>query len=442
MATATPLPDINELAQSNDVYEESDMTHNEQILSKPAKVSKNTRNRSQTPRPKRARDQVESSSSLDETIPTEYEQQSLQDIIDSRIGVALLPARREMDEMKKEIKELKDENHRLSDRCIKLDSQARKKNLKIWGLLEGTKETRLDLKGQVLSLLSEYGIELNYRDLDSAFRLGAKDSQITRCTLVQFVHMEDKERTLSKGRQMYIDYKVRLDDDYPTEIEDKRKDLKTVLHAANRTRNEAGQHKYRTALHADRLTINGQRYTVNTVNRLPDELKLENISTQQKDGITAFFTKHSPLSNHHTAEQEVEGTKYTSNEQYYMHQQASTFGDPATAENVLKEKDPKVQKNLCKKFKKLDQTAWNNRKLNVMRIGLHAKFSQNPHLKTFLLNTKDTNILECNKFDSFWGIGMAMNNPEIWIRNSWAGKAKNQLGALLMDLRTELKRAY
>ena len=75
-----------------------------------------------------------------------------------------------------------------------------------------------------------------------------------------------------------------------------------------------------------------------------------------------------------------------------------------------------------------------------MRTGLQAKFSQNPHLKSFLLNTKDTNILECNKFDPFWGIGIALNNPEVWIRNSWVGKAKNQLGHLLMELRTELKR--
>lgn len=239
---------------------------------------------------------------------------------------------------------------------------------------------------------------------------------------------------------MFKDYGVRLDDDYPIEIEDNRRDLKPVMHAAKNMKDEAGKHKYSAKLNADRLIINGKPYTVNNTQRLPNELKPENLSTLQKDGITAFFTKHSPLSNHHKADQKIENTKYSSNEQFYMQQKAYVFGDPTTAQRVMREKDPRLQKNMCKKFDKLDQTEWNNRKLNIMRTGINAKFTQNSHLKNFLVKTGSTNILECNKFDSFWGIGMALNNPDVWVRNSWAGNAKNQLGLLLMELRTELKR--
>ena len=173
---------------------------------------------------------------------------------------------------------------------------------------------------------------------------------------------------------------------------------------------------------------------------MPSELQPKNVSTPQKNGITAFFSKNSPLSNHHMANQRVEGTDYSSNEQYYMQQKALCFADPTTARNVMKERDPRKQKAMCKKYDKLDQTAWHNKRLNVMRIGIQSKFTQNTHLRNFLIDTGNTNILECNRSDPFWGIGMGLNNPAIWTRNSWTGKAKNQLGQVLMDLRTELKR--
>lgn len=95
---------------------------------------------------------------------------------------------------------------------------------------------------------------------------------------------------------------------------------------------------------------------------------------------------------------------------------------------------------MCKKFDRLDQAAWHNKREEIMRTGLKAKFEQNPELGDFLKGTGTTNILECNRSDPFWGIGMALNNPKIWIRNSWVGKAENKLGQLLMELRTELKR--
>lgn len=462
MAASTPLPSIIETESLSEEQEEQAATQTEQSVVEPPKGLKmahriltssykqrrrgvnllNARGGQQTPSAKRQRSRTNSGSSTEgnDIQPLDSEETSWQDIMDSRIREAMTPAYLEIDEMREEMKDLKEENKKLSDRCIKIDSQSRKRNLKIWGLLEAKRETKFDLKQQVVSLLGEYDIIINHRDIDSVFRIGAKDDRVTRCTLVHFIHMADKEQTLSMGRQMYMDYQVRLDDDYPAEIEEHRRDLKPVLHAAKRSRDETGKPKYRANLHADRLIINGKQYTVDNTHRLPNELKLENVSTKQKDGITAFFTKHSPLSNHHQAEQEIEGAKYTSNEQYYMQQKAYTFGDPTTAEKIMREADPKIQKGMCKKYDKLDQTAWNNKKLDTMRTGLRAKFTQNPHLTNFLIKTGTTNILECNRADKFWGIGMAMNNPDIWVRNSWTGKAKNHLGRLLMDLRTELKR--
>ena len=345
-----------------------------------------------------------------------------------------------MREMRGQMQELAEENKRLDAKYTKLDCLSRKNNLKIWGILEEDKETKYDIKRKVMNLLKEYGVNINARDIGEVHRLGAKRPRTVRGTLVHFFHYEDKDLTLSRGKQMFFDYGVRLENDFPVEIDDNRKELKPILQAALRYRNETGGRKYNAYLSTDKLHINGRQFTVENTDTLPEELKLENISTPQKKGITAFFSKHSPLSNHFPSEQKIEGLDYTTNEQYYMHQKALVFGDYTTAEDVLKVHNPVTQKTMCKKIDRLDQAAWHNKREEIMRTGLKAKFEQNPELGDFLKGTGTTNILECNRSDPFWGIGMALNNPKIWIRNSWVGKAENKLGQLLMELRTELKR--
>jgi N-glycosidase YbiA len=69
---------------------------------------------------------------------------------------------------------------------------------------------------------------------------------------------------------------------------------------------------------------------------------------------------------------------------------------------------------------------WDEVKVKVMQKGLHAKFSQNPHLMDSLLSTGDKELLEASPFDAYWGTG-----PR--------GDGKNHLGKLLMRLRTHFQ---
>ena len=71
-----------------------------------------------------------------------------------------------------------------------------------------------------------------------------------------------------------------------------------------------------------------------------------------------------------------------------------------------------------------------------MKTGLKAKFEQNENLATFLKNTQTNNILECNRSDNYWGIGMSLRNPNVWM---YVKTAQNHLGKLLMEQRIELK---
>ena len=60
-----------------------------------------------------------------------------------------------------------------------------------------------------------------------------------------------------------------------------------------------------------------------------------------------------------------------------------------------------------------------------MREALWAKFTQHPKLKSLLLSTGDTELIEHTKNDSYWGDGAD-------------GTGKNRLGQLLMEVRAQL----
>jgi DNA-directed RNA polymerase II subunit RPB2 len=69
---------------------------------------------------------------------------------------------------------------------------------------------------------------------------------------------------------------------------------------------------------------------------------------------------------------------------------------------------------------------WDSIKEKVMKAALVAKFQQNPGLLAVLQGTDDKILADASPNDIYWGSGMK-------------GRGKNRLGALLMEVRKELK---
>ena len=69
---------------------------------------------------------------------------------------------------------------------------------------------------------------------------------------------------------------------------------------------------------------------------------------------------------------------------------------------------------------------WENVKIDIMKKALLAKFSQHPYLCRLLLDTRKRKLIEHSPHDSFWGDG-------------GDGSGRNELGKLLMDIRTVLQ---
>lgn len=133
----------------------------------------------------------------------------------------------------------------------------------------------------------------------------------------------------------------------------------------------------------------------------------------------------------------VDGKIYPTNEHYFqsekflpdelieMSVQSNGYSIPYK-EYIRMCKSPKEAKKLglSRDYRIVED--WDNKRLDVMRTAIRAKFTQHEDLKDLLLSTGDSILKEDSPYDVFWGIGKS-------------GKGKNMLGKLLMELRSELK---
>lgn len=117
---------------------------------------------------------------------------------------------------------------------------------------------------------------------------------------------------------------------------------------------------------------------------------------------------------------------------------ARLFDDDESLVQILKSTDPKTAKALGRKVKNFDGSVWDQNARRLVTEGNIAKFSQNKHLREFLLATGDTVLVEASPFDRIWGIGLKADDDRAKDPLTWQGQ--NLLGFALMDVREELSK--
>ena len=106
--------------------------------------------------------------------------------------------------------------------------------------------------------------------------------------------------------------------------------------------------------------------------------------------------------------------------------------------DVYAELELRVQaKKLGRLVSNFDGAVWAEHSRRIVTEASEHKFSQNPHLKEFLLNTGDAVLVEASPYDTVWGIGLAATDPLALDPRSWKGD--NLLGFSLMDARSALR---
>jgi ribA/ribD-fused uncharacterized protein len=152
--------------------------------------------------------------------------------------------------------------------------------------------------------------------------------------------------------------------------------------------------------------------------------------------MTLFFSEKDAFSNWYRSDFVVKGVTFNCVEQFMMFCKAKLFGDDNTADKIMKASHPRDHKKLGREVVGYDDDIWAKRRGPIVTHGAYAKFSQNEEIKTLLLSTNGTMLVEASKYDKLWGAGLAEDNPKILDPKNWPGQ--NLLGGVLEDVRERL----
>ena len=93
-------------------------------------------------------------------------------------------------------------------------------------------------------------------------------------------------------------------------------------------------------LSGDILIINGVRYTLRDIHKLPTEIAAYKSSKKNNENYLAFHGEWSPYSNFHQSQFELGGNSFNTAEQYIQYHKALFFGDTDTASRILQTESP------------------------------------------------------------------------------------------------------
>ena len=157
--------------------------------------------------------------------------------------------------------------------------------------------------------------------------------------------------------------------------------------------------------------------------------------------VCVFFWKDHEengwLSNWYPSPFVLDDFRYDHVEQYLMAQKARLFHDAENYTAILKTDSPKVCKELGRKVANYDGAVWEQRRGEVLKTALRAKFTQNEDLKQALLATGSRILAEASPRDGIYGIRLTAEDAASLAPEKWPGQ--NLLGKALMEIREELR---
>jgi len=133
----------------------------------------------------------------------------------------------------------------------------------------------------------------------------------------------------------------------------------------------------------------------------------------------------------------VDGTRYLTAEHYMMAEKARLFGDEAALAAVLAASTPELAKAAGRAVQNFNDALWLEKRWDIVVRANVEKFSQNPELAEFLLQTGEQVVVEASPVDKVWGIGLAANHEDAQQPRRWKGL--NLLGFALMETRAQLQ---
>ncbi len=173
-------------------------------------------------------------------------------------------------------------------------------------------------------------------------------------------------------------------------------------------------------------------------------MKKDNNDINMKPGETSvvgFFHENKDygcFSNWYHAEFDYGREHFVNSEQFMMYQKVMMFRKYDLATQIMETANPAACKKIAgQKFPEFDPDLWERTCKTIVKRGVKAKFVQNPDILEILLETGTAIIAECSPYDTKWGIGIDISDPDRNVIAKWKGK--NLLGRILMEVRDEIR---
>ena len=352
--------------------------------------------------------------------------------------VELQGLREENKRLNRKVSQLSAEHIKIKKQLNKIENKALDRSLIVRGLPEEYKETEQSIRDKIHAILCNImqgetdEIKLTNAKqiiLLSCRRLGRYARNRTRPISLELQHKQDVDFILEN--RFDLDKGIFFDKEYPADVERKRRTLLPILKAAKRLTD----YKKQSRLEDDKLILKGKPYTVNTLNQLPEELNVFDVSSKQNESVVVFFGEINPLSNFHPAPFQHEGVRYISSEQFIQSTKAKYFGDIETQEQILSCATSWECKELSRQIRNVVDAKWDEVAGDLCYPGIRAKFQQNPYvLDTLIRRTGSKRIAE-SAADRIWGCGRSLGDPLCLDTNSWI--SQGLLGQILENIRDE-----
>lgn len=314
----------------------------------------------------------------------------------------------------------------------KIEAALRKNNLVLEGIKEDYNGRGSSTGEQVFTFIRNV-LGLSGIELDMAYRLGRPryGSAVPRPILVRFTRLGDRMevwRTKYKLNTRYNSHFV-IKEDLPPQLRPIQATLLKVVQEAKKYPDRYGYASIRDF----KLFLDGRYYEVDQLETLPDKLRPSSIATPGNTQVVVFFGKDSKFSNHHSAAFTVDGTTFSSMEQYLAFSRARILQRRDLAERAMASEDPVDAKRVLHLLsEEPSQEIWEGQRKDVLFKGLVEKFSQNSDLKEYLLSSEDRTLGEASR-NRVWGIGLTLADRYKLDSRHWNGD--NLLGTTLMEVR-------
>ena len=343
----------------------------------------------------------------------------LSGVSESVVGLTVDVAenRCDVERLRSELVQLRSENKTLEDKILRQEAYSRRENILIHGIEEKANESCKAIVGNLTS-----DLKLGPFPLQRCHRIGKQrtESKGPRPIIARFLQYTDKVELMKKKNELRKK-NIRLSDDNPKEINDRRLKLKPVLETAK-------QHDNSAKLIQDKLLYKSKQYTVDNIHTIPIDLKL--IGTKTTDSHIFFKGTYSPLSNLYQCELEVDGHCFNSSEQLYQYKKACDMEQMDIATKVLSTQDP-YEAMAFGKHIRTDSDWVHTTGLQIMEEILTVKKLQVPEFRDLLHEYASKEFVEATT-NKTWGSGIDLYAGDAFDPSKWSGK--NLLGKSLKKL--------